>query len=150
MELSQKALAMLFLGGIPVGAVLHLIYALTDLGALPEGLCKRLICNAKDFIFMLVAGLAAIITVYYVNKGEFRYLIVVGIAVGYVLSHVALGKFVIGARNTLLHLIIVPLSRAWSITFGRLAGKIRARSLHKRTQVRTRILLLLASNGFEN
>ena len=141
---------MLFLGGVPVGAVLHLIYALTDLGALPEGLCKRLIGNAKDFVFMLVAGLAAVITVYYVNKGEFRYLVVIGILVGYVLSHAVLGKLVISARNTLVRLLSVPVVWIWSMTVGRLAGRIRTRVQHKGTKNRAQILMLLASNGFEN
>ena len=80
MELSQTALAMLLLGGFPFGLALNLVYALTDFGALPESIVKKLLCNAKDFVFALMAGLLAIILVYYVNDGEFRYLtVIVGI-----------------------------------------------------------------------
>ena len=55
MELSQTALAMLLLGGIPAGVVLNFAYALTDIGAMAESFVKKLIRNVKDFIFLLIS-----------------------------------------------------------------------------------------------
>ncbi len=150
MELSQTSLAVLLLGGLPVGVALSFAYALTDVAALPQSFIKALLVNAKDFIFLLAAGLAAVLTVYYVNQGEFRYLVLVGMIGGFAISHVTLGKLIVHARDAMIRFLTVPIIRAWEATLGRLAAKARARKQIKITQERVEELMQFASNGFEN
>ncbi len=150
MELSQTALAMLLLTGFPAGVMLNLAYALTDIGAWRKSFGKKLMCNLKDFAFMLIAGLTAVLLVYYVNNGEFRYLVLLGMIGGYAASHVTLGKLVIRIRNTAARALSVPLAWLWRVTLGRLYEKRRTTALFKGTQTRMEALMQLASNGFEN
>ncbi len=150
MELSQTALAMLLLGGIPAGVVLNFAYALTDIGAMAEGFVKKLIRNVKDFIFLLIAGLVSVLTVYYVNDGEFRYLVIVGMLCGFALSHLMLAKSIVKIRNAIARIAVVPLAWVWRITFGRLCARARSAALERSTHAKAEQLLMLASNGFEN
>ena len=150
MELSQTSLAMLLLTGLPVGAVLHWAYALTDMGDMPDTFAKKLIRNLKDFVFAIAAGLAAIFTVYFVNNGEFRYMVLVGIIGGFGVSHLAFQRLIVGIRDAILRLLTVPLTWIWANTMGRLLAKVREKAQDKKTQLRTEQLMLLALNGFEN
>ncbi len=150
MEVSQNALAMMLIAGFPVGVMLNLAYSLTDIGVRNRSFAKQLICNLKDFAFMLIAGFMAVLLVYYVNDGEFRYLVVMGLIGGYVASHAALGRLVIRIRNKVARAMSVPFMRLWRVTFGRLYEKRRTTALFKGTQSRAEQLMLLASNGFEN
>ena len=150
MELSQTSLAMLLLGGVPVGVVLNLAYALTDVQAMHDGFAKKLLCNVKDFVFMLIAGLVAVLIVYFVNQGEFRYTVLVGMIGGFILSRLTLGKAVVRARDALIRTIAVPLTWIWRITLGRLLSKARDGACVKQTKIRTELLMQLASDGFEN
>ena len=150
MELSQTSLAMLLLGGVPVGVALNLAYALTDIQTIPIGFLKKLVCNVKDFLFMLIAGLAAILVVYFVNNGEFRYMVLVGMVGGFAVSRLTLQRVVIRVRDALLRAISVPLTWIWTNTFGKLLSKARDRACTNQTQARTEQLTQLASNGFEN
>ena len=150
MELSQTALAMLLLGGIPAGVVLNLAYALTDIGAMEDGLGKELLHNIKDFIFILIAGLVAVLMVYYVNDGEFRYLVIVGMVCGFAMSHFMFAKLIIKIRNAIARIAVVPLTWVWRLTLGRLCAKVRNTALKKSTSTKAEQLLMLASNGFEN
>ena len=61
MELSQTALAMLFLVGFPAGTLLHVVYALTDTGVGNAHLGRLLMRQVKDFAFMIAAGLVAVL-----------------------------------------------------------------------------------------
>lgn len=150
MEFSQTSLAMLLLGGIPTGVVLNVAYALTDISVIHDGFVKKLLCNVKDFVFMLLAGIAALLTVYFINNGEFRYMVLVGMIGGFAASHVTLGKLVIRARDALIRIMTVPLTWIWANTLGKLFAKARAGARVKQTQIRTEQLMQLASNGFEN
>lgn len=150
MELSQTSLAILLLVGVPAGAVLNLAYALTDIRAIPDGFLKKLLCNVKDFVFMLIAGLMAVLIVYFVNQGEFRYMVLVGMMCGFAVSHFAFEKVIVRARDALMRAIAVPLSWIWRITLGKLLAKSRGRARIKQTQTRMQQLTQIASNGFEN
>ena len=150
MELSQTALAMLLVGGFPAGVAINLVYALTDIGVLPNSFAKKLLINVKDFVFSLIAGIVAILLLYYLNNGEIRYLALVGMIGGFAVSHWTLGKLVIYVRNAAAHVIVIPLAWIWSKTFGRMCEKARKTSQNKNTEKRADAILQLASNGFEN
>jgi hypothetical protein len=150
MELSQTALAMLFLVGFPAGTLLHVAYALTDMGVGNAHLGRLLMRHVKDFAFMIAAGVVAVLLVYYVNNGEFRYLVLAGMIGGYAVSYVTLGKLVVHVRNIAVHALSVPLLWVWSITLGRLLSKLRVSARCKATQTRIDVLQQLALNGFEN
>ena len=150
MELSQTALAMLFLVGFPAGTLLHVVYALTDTGVGNAHLGRLLMRQVKDFAFMIAAGLVAVLLVYYVNNGEFRYLVLAGMIGGYAVSYVTLGKLVVHVRNIAVHALSVPLLWLWRFTLGRLFSKLRVSARFKATQTRIDVLQQLASNGFEN
>ena len=146
MELSQTSLAMLLICGIPVGAALNLAYALTDIEMLPCGFVKTILRNVKDFFFAVVAGVIVIFVVYFVNHGEFRYMVLAGVIGGFVASHVTLRKLLIRLRE----MLISPIARCWEITLGKRFAKARLKAIDKKTQARSEQLIWLASNGFEN
>lgn len=150
MELSQASLAMLLLAGMPVGVILHFIYALSDINFMSEGLLKKLFGNLKDFFFTTIVGIAAILMVYFVNNGEFRYMILVGIVSGYVVSHLVFHKAIVASRNAIIRLITTPLVWVFTNTFGKVFEKARAKERKKQTILRIEQLMQLASNGFEN
>ena len=150
MELSQTALAMLFLVGFPAGTLLHVVYALTDTGVGNAHLGRLLMRQVKDFAFMIAAGVVAVLLVYYVNNGEFRYLVLAGMIGGYAVSYVTLGKLVVHVRNIAVHALSAPLLWLWRVTLGRLYSKLRVGVRCKATQTRIDVLQQLASNGFEN
>ena len=150
MELSQASLAMLLLAGMPVGVILHFIYALSDINIMSEGLLKKLFGNLKDFFFTTIVGIAAILMVYFVNNGEFRYMILVGIVSGYVVSHLVFHKAIVASRNAIIRLITTPLVWFFTNTFGKVFEKARAKERKKQTILRIEQLMQLASNGFEN
>ena len=150
MELSQFSLAVMLLAGVPAGVVLNLTYALTDMRAMEDGFVKKLLHNVKDFIFAVLAGLMAVLTVYFVNDGEFRYLVIVGMIGGFAVSHFTLGRLVVRLRDATCRFLTVPLTWIWAKTFGKLLIKARMRGQDKQTQIRMEKLLLLAANGFEN
>ena len=79
MELSQTSLAMLLLSGIPLGAALRIIYVLTDFSGLSYLLFKRILHQVKDFIFAFFAGIVAVLLVYFINAGQSRYLVLLGL-----------------------------------------------------------------------
>ena len=133
-----------------MGVALQFAYALTDVDAMSEGFVKKLLGNLKDFAFAMIAGLAAILTLYFVNDGEFRYLILVGIIGGFIVSRLAFGKLIVRIRDALARLIAVPIRWIWAYTFGRLLAKARVKARKKQTQTRMELLMQLASNGFEN
>lgn len=150
MELSQFQLANLLIGGIPVGIVLNSLYALTDIGFLRNGIVKMLLQSIKDFTLMLAAGLTAVIFVYYINGGEVRCLVVIGVAAGYILSHFILEKLILRVRSIVLRALFVPITWIWSATFGVLLARIRRSAQEKDTEQRSQLLMLYASYGFEN
>ena len=154
MELSQTSIGLLLLLGIPVGILLNALYALTDLGTKKRSLGKRLLIQIKDFLFATLAGLSAILLVYYVNDGEFRYWVLFGIVIGYTLSSVTIGKCVLAARNAVLSVILrfitTPLLFLWRITLARPCAKARQARLEKATERQAQKTMQLASNGFEN
>ena len=150
MELSQASLAMLLLAGMPVGVILHFIYALSDINTMSEGLLKKLFGNLKDFFFTTIVGIAAILMVYFVNNGEFRYMILVGIVSGYVASHLVFHKAIVASRNAIIRLITTPLVWLFTNTFGKVFERARAKERKKQTILRIEQLMQLASNGFEN
>lgn len=154
MELSQTALAILFVYGLPLGGVLCILYRITDL----EGLTKNaLICtlvHIKDFLFVLIAGIAIVLFVYYANDGDFRYLAIIGTIAGYAGAELLLGRIIVNVRNTLLRtafgIISVPVEFFWRLTFGAIISKAQNKSLFRYTRDRVKKTVLKASNGFEN
>ena len=150
MELSQFQLANLLIGGIPVGIVLNSLYALTDIGFLRNGIVKMLLQSIKDFTLMLAAGLTAVIFVYYINGGEVRCLVVIGVAAGYILSHFTLEKLILRVRSIVLRALFVPITWIWSATFGILFSRVRQNAMVEGTEQRAQLLMLYASYGFEN
>lgn len=150
MELSQSALAMLLVGGFPAGVALNLVYVLIDIESLQHTWMYKLLVNVKDFIFILVAGLVAVLTVYYVNNGEFRYMVLVGMLCGFLLSHVTLGKLALLVKNAILKALGVPVTWLWRITIGKLCEKVRIEAMQKNTVLRMEEIIKKATNGFEN
>ena len=148
MELSQSALAMLLLGGVPAGAAISLIYALTDFSHVDDSIWKRLWTHVKDFFFLVFAGLMAVLLVYYINQGEFRYLAFPGMLGGFLLTQITLARPVCRVRNAVLHVLSVPIIWLWSTSFGRLCARIRMNHQVKLTNKKGRMLEMLASNGF--
>ena len=148
MELSQTALATLLLVGVPAGAVLSIVYALTGISCTVSSWCIRLLVQVKDFIFVVLAGIVAVLLVYYVNDGEFRYLVLLGMIGGYALTHAMLSRLVLRIREAVLHMLAIPIVWIWSFSLGRLWAKARMASQVKRTEKLARELETLASNGF--
>lgn len=148
MELSQTSLAMLLLSGIPLGAALSIIYVLTDFSGLSYLLFKRILQQVKDFIFAFFAGIVAVLLVYFINAGQSRYLVLLGLVMGFVLTYRAFSKPLLRTRNALLRVLVAPISLICSFTLGRLIAKVRMAKLIKMTEKKGRIAQQLASNGF--
>ena len=148
MELSQTSLAMLLLSGIPLGAALSIIYVLTDFSGLSYLLFKRILQQVKDFIFAFFAGIVAVLLVYFINAGQSRYLVLLGLVMGFVLTYRAFSKPLLRTRNALLRVLVAPISLIWSFTLGRLIAKVRMAKQIKMTEKKGRIAQQLASNGF--
>ena len=148
MELSQKALAMLLLSGLVSGTAICIAYALTDFSGVANSRYQRFFVQIKDYVFVVLAGLIAILTVYYVNGGEFRYLVLLGMTGGYALARVTIFKTIVLLKNAVLHTLTYPLIYLWSFTIGRLFLKVRMIHQIKTTEIRARKITDLASNGF--
>ena len=148
MELSQTALGMLLLGGFLIGAAFSILYVICDVSWLPENCCKQALIQIKDLVFVLFAGIVSILYVYYVNDGEFRYLVLFGMVGGYILTQALLARSVLHVRNAVLRVLCAPLEIIWSLTFGRLCARVRMTMQIKSTEHKGRELELLASNGF--
>lgn len=144
MELSQTALAMLLLCGIPAGAVFSIVYTLTEFDVAG----KRILTHLKDFCFMVLAGIVAVLLIYYVNAGQARFHVLFGMVMGYVLTHLVLSKLVLRIRNALFAVLMAPLNLIWSFTLGRLCTKARMAMQIKRTEQTGRTVEQLASQGF--
>lgn len=148
MELSQSALAMLLLVGLPVGAAISLAYALTCPSGQSNSLATRVFIHVKDFVFVVLAGLLAVLLVYYVNHGEFRYPVLFGMLGGYVLTHAMLARLVCRVRDAVLRVLAAPIVWIWSFTLGRLFARVRMAGQIKLTEKKACELEMLASNGF--
>jgi hypothetical protein len=153
MELSQTALAILFLYGLPLGGIFSLLYRITDLEGLNTNTFKSILTQIKDFLFVVLAGIAIVIFVYYANEGDFRYLALVGAVIGFALFDMLIGKPIVKLRNALLgslyFLIRIPVYYMYGKTIGRLKFKIENKSVFKHTQHRIKEMVLQASDGFE-
>ena len=150
MELSQTAIGTLFLIGFPVGVIFNIFYAFSDIKQISGFWIFRVLIHFKDFIFVIIAGLAAVILVFYVNNGEFRGLIFIGIISGYLLSAVSIAKLIIHIRNSIINIILFPIGYLWEITLAGPLARHRQVSILKSTQLRFKTMMQLASNGFEN
>ena len=153
MELSQSSLAFLLLLGLPAGMLLRILYALTDSDPASVGILGKILRHVKDFVFVFFAGLLAILLIYYMNDGEFRYLILLGLIGGYLLISVTVAKAIVKIRNKLLKIIFgmitTPIAFLWSVTLAKPYARACHASLRKATKKQIKNRMHLASNGFE-
>lgn len=158
MELSQTALAVMLVYAVPIGVVLNVAYRLTDLGkARSRHAIIMVLQNVKDFLFMITAALMVVLLVYYANDGQFRYVALVGVPVGYWLSERLIAKPLLLVRHVLWRLIcriMAYLSRplAWMIgkTLGKSMARAQSRAMIRKTEQRASWWTAQASYGFEN
>ena len=153
MELSQTALATLILGGLPTGILLNVAYRFLHIDTNKSGIWLVL-GNIRDFLFMILVSIITVLLVYYVNEGDYRYQVIVGIACGFGLSELVLGKLIVRVRDTVFRLLInmlaLPVLFLKSKTIDPLLVKVYAQQLNRYTELRAKYLMQSASNGFEN
>ena len=154
MELSQTALSVLILCGVPLGIIINVAYRLTDLGPQKNRIILHILTNVKDFAFLILAAVVTVLLVYYVNDGVYRFQSIAGILTGYMISDLLLGKLIVKIRNTVIEAVLqilgVPFVWIWSKTFGLLLAKTDHAFLIRKTDVSINTMMQLASNGFEN
>ena len=154
MELSQTALAILLTASIPLGVLLNILYRITDLGQKPYTVVKIILINIKDFLFMILACIAMVLLVYYINDGDYRFQTLIGTLIGYLVSDLLIGKRLIRVRNVVFracwNFFSIPVLWIGRKTFGSAYTKINDRALLGKTIDRTKFVEMLASCGFEN
>lgn len=154
MELSQTALAILLTVSIPLGVFLNIAYRLTDWGQKPYSALQIVFINVKDFLFIIIACIAMVLLVYYINDGDYRFQSLIGTLIGFFVSEMLIGKRIVQVRNVILHafwgIISIPILWIGRKTFGRIGTQISNRALLSKTINRTNFMEMLASNGFEN
>lgn len=158
MELSQTALAVMFVCAAPIGFVLGILYRLTDLDASRMGRATVLVLqNIKDFLFWIVAAVLTVLLVYYANDGQFRYLAPAGALLGFWVSSKLLAAPILAARRMALSVLGVvlgfafrPLGWVWRITLGKMLARSKMKAAQKQTQRRAEWWAEQASVGFEN
>lgn len=106
---------------------------------------------------MIVAAVTVVLLVYYANDGQFRYVALVGVPVGYWLSERLIARpllFVRGALWRLICRVAACLSRplAWIFakTLGKSIGRAQTRAMIQKTEKRASWWTAQASYGFEN
>lgn len=106
---------------------------------------------------MIVAAMMVVLLVYYANDGQFRYVALVGVPVGYWLSERLIARPLLFVKRTLWRLvcrIVVCLSRplAWAFdkTLGKSVERAQSRAMVRKTEKRASWWTEQASYGFEN
>ena len=105
MELSQGRLGLLLVLGVLTGGALGLLYDVLGFShalfhfPCPKhprvcAVCRQILLFGQDILFVLCASWSPVILLYYTNDGVFRLLAVCGMACGFLLYRLTLGKAV--------------------------------------------------------
>lgn len=127
MEISQKLLCFLFLVSFACGVALGGVYDLLYLSRLliglprrpspteedrppkkrarPTTVCGQILLFAEDLFFALLCGVCLLLILYFINDGVFRFWAPLGMACGFFVYRVTLGRLVTALAQVLVTLL---------------------------------------------
>ncbi len=184
MEISQKLLGYMLLTAVAVGGLLGIWYDFLSFSRMLVGLeiggekgdcliSKRCIIPAyilqfvEDVIFGLSCGVTLVLLLYYTNDGRFRAMAVIGMAVGYGIYRMTIGRLsrrvsywlVQGVHQMIkrmISLLFWPLRglyHLWLVTFGavilRAVERRRKKMALRYTERENKAYIMQAAKGFK-
>lgn len=193
MEISQTLLGFMFVCAVITGAFLGVIYDVIRItriivgirytrkdtthsvgecdvmphDALTVRILRAVLVFIEDVIFCLVCGVCVVLLLYYTNDGQFRGIAVLGVAAGFFVYYVTVGRVVIRfsefivellqrALRLILKVIVLPIKLIYCLycsTLGKILARLWERYRANREERYTRRIMSAyiesASSGFE-
>lgn len=109
MEVSMLAMGRVFLMSVLLGASFGLCYDVLRIFRHAVGLPKKkaftVIHSVEDFLFIVFFGICFSVFVYYTNDGILRLFMFIGLAIGFYVYSVTVGRAVIAAADMIIRFV---------------------------------------------